>query len=105
MTKVALFTAAGSGMGAEAARHLHEQGYEVAILSSSGKGEALAQELGGVGYTGSNQEQMDLQALVDKAMDRWGGSTFWSIPRVTDPKATSWKSAMTTGIWEWNTTL
>ncbi|UWQ53852.1 SDR family oxidoreductase [Leisingera caerulea] len=72
MTKVALFTAAGSGMGADAARHLHEQGYEVAILSSSGKGEALAQELGGVGHTGSNLEQGDLQALVDKAMDRWG---------------------------------
>ncbi|MCF6429704.1 SDR family oxidoreductase [Leisingera sp. MMG026] len=72
MTKVALFTAAGSGMGADAARHLHEQGYEVAILSSSGRGEALAQELGGVGHTGSNQEQSDLQALVDKAMERWG---------------------------------
>ncbi|KIC27777.1 SDR family oxidoreductase [Leisingera sp. ANG-M6] len=72
MTKVALFTAAGSGMGADAARHLHEQGYEVAILSSSGKGEALAQELGGVGHTGSNLVQSDLQALVDKAMDRWG---------------------------------
>lgn len=72
MTKVALFTAAGSGMGAEAARHLHELGYEVAILSSSGKGEALAQELGGVGHTGSNLGQKVLQALVDKAMDRWG---------------------------------
>lgn len=72
MTRVAVFTAAGSGMGADAARHLHDQGYEVAILSSSGKGEALAQELGGVGHTGSNLEQKDLQALVDKAMDRWG---------------------------------
>ncbi len=72
MTKVALFTAAGSGMGADAARHLHAQGYEVAILSSSGKGEALAQELGGVGHTSSNLEQNDLQALVDKVMDRWG---------------------------------
>uniref|UniRef100_UPI000B1B06A9 SDR family oxidoreductase n=1 Tax=Leisingera sp. F5 TaxID=1813816 RepID=UPI000B1B06A9 len=60
------------GMGADAARHLHAQGYEVAILSSSGKGEALAQELGGVGHTGSNLEQNDLQALVDKVMDRWG---------------------------------
>ncbi|QDI77650.1 MULTISPECIES: SDR family oxidoreductase [Leisingera] len=72
MTKVALFTAAGSGMGADAARHLHEQGYEVAILSSSGKGEALAEGLGGVGHTGSNLKQSDLQALVDKAMERWG---------------------------------
>lgn len=72
MTKIALFTAAGSGMGADAARHLHAQGYEVAILSSSGKGEALAEELGGIGHTGSNLAQNDLQALVDKAMGRWG---------------------------------
>ena len=72
MTKTALFTAAGSGMGADAARHLREQGYEIAILSSSGKGEALAQELGGIGHTGSNLKQTDLQALVDKAMERWG---------------------------------
>lgn len=72
MTKVALLTAAGSGMGADAARHLHAQGYEIAILSSSGKGEALAQELGGVGHTGSNMDQNDLSALVDKAMARWG---------------------------------
>ncbi|MFW8633787.1 SDR family oxidoreductase [Cribrihabitans pelagius] len=72
MTKVAVFTAAGSGMGADAARHLHEQGYEVAILSPSGRGAALAEELGGVGHTGSNLSPEDLQALVDKTMDRWG---------------------------------
>jgi NAD(P)-dependent dehydrogenase (short-subunit alcohol dehydrogenase family) len=72
MTKVALLTAAGSGMGADAARHLHAQGYEIAILSSSGKGEALALELGGVGHTGSNNDQNDLSAVVDKAMARWG---------------------------------
>jgi len=47
--KVALITAAGSGMGAGVARKLAEQNYKVAILSSSGKGEALAQELGGIG--------------------------------------------------------
>lgn len=72
MTKVALFTAAGSGMGADAARHLNANGYEVAILSASSKGEALANELGGIGHTGSNLETADLQALVDKAMDKWG---------------------------------
>ena len=72
MTKVALITAGGSGMGADAARHLAKQGYEVGILSASGKGEALANELGGVGVTGSNLETSDLQALVDKVMDRWG---------------------------------
>jgi len=72
MTKVAMITAGGSGIGAAAARKLAEQGYQVAILSASGKGEALADELGGVGVTGSNLEPKDLQTLVDKTMQRWG---------------------------------
>lgn len=70
--KVALITAGGSGMGAAAARRLAADGHHVAILSSSGKGEALAQSLGGVGVTGSNQSDADLQRLVDAAMRRWG---------------------------------
>ena len=71
-SKVALFTAAGSGMGADAARFLAAKGYSVAILSSSGKGEALALELGGVGVTGSNRSEEDLRRLVVAAVERWG---------------------------------
>jgi NAD(P)-dependent dehydrogenase (short-subunit alcohol dehydrogenase family) len=67
-----MITAAGSGMGAAIARKLAQDGFDVAILSSSGKGEALARELGGVGVTGSNQSGADLQRLVELAMDRWG---------------------------------
>jgi len=67
-----MITAAGSGMGAAIARKLAEDGFDVAILSSSGKGEALARELGGVGVTGSNQSVDDLQRLVDLTMERWG---------------------------------
>jgi NAD(P)-dependent dehydrogenase (short-subunit alcohol dehydrogenase family) len=70
--KVALVTAGGSGMGAAAARKLAQDGYRVAVLSSSGKGEALAKELGGVGVTGSNQSNEDLRRLVDLAMEKWG---------------------------------
>jgi NAD(P)-dependent dehydrogenase (short-subunit alcohol dehydrogenase family) len=70
--RVALVVAGGSGMGAAAARALHAAGFAVGILSSSGKGEALAQELGGVGVTGSNQNVADLQKLVDAAVQRWG---------------------------------
>lgn len=70
--KVALISAGGSGMGAAAARKLTQDGYHVAILSSSGKGEALAKELGGIGLTGSNQSNEDLQRLVDLTMQRWG---------------------------------
>ncbi|MEM6518522.1 MAG: SDR family oxidoreductase [Cyanobacteria bacterium P01_C01_bin.70] len=70
--KVAIVTAGGSGMGAETARQLAAEDYRVAILSSSGKGEALAQELGGIGVTGSNRSNADLQQLIDKAVDAWG---------------------------------
>lgn len=70
--KVALITAGGSGMGADSARALAADGFKVGILSSSGKGEALAQELGGVGVTGTNKSADDLQNLVDAAMSHWG---------------------------------
>ena len=70
--KVAVVTAGGSGMGAAAARRLAADGFKVAVLSSSGKGEALANELGGLGVTGSNQSNEDLKRLVEGALQRWG---------------------------------
>ena len=70
--KIALITAGGSGMGAATAKRLARDGYKVAILSSSGKGEALAQDLGGFGVTGLNQSTDDLNRLIDGAMERWG---------------------------------
>ena len=72
MDKVAIVTAGGSGMGAACARRLVADGFRVAILSSSGKGEALAKELGGLGVTGSNQSNDDLKRLVDETMQKWG---------------------------------
>jgi NAD(P)-dependent dehydrogenase (short-subunit alcohol dehydrogenase family) len=70
--KVAVVTAGGSGMGAAAAKRLAAEGFKVAILSSSGKGEALARELGGIGVTGSNQSNDDLRNLVDTTISNWG---------------------------------
>ena len=70
--KVAIVSAGGSGMGAGAARELAGRGFRVGILSSSGKGEALAKELGGIGVTGSNRSNDDLRRLVDRVTDRWG---------------------------------
>jgi NAD(P)-dependent dehydrogenase (short-subunit alcohol dehydrogenase family) len=70
--KVAIVTAGGSGMGAAAARRLAKDGFHVAVLSSSGKGEALAKELGGIGVTGSNQSNADLKRLVDATLQKWG---------------------------------
>jgi NAD(P)-dependent dehydrogenase (short-subunit alcohol dehydrogenase family) len=71
-SKVAVVTAGGSGIGAGAARRLAADGYAVAILSSSGKAEALGAELGGLGVTGSNLVPADLERLVETVMDRWG---------------------------------
>jgi NAD(P)-dependent dehydrogenase (short-subunit alcohol dehydrogenase family) len=71
-SKVALITAGGSGMGAEAARKLAAEGFRVGVLSASGKGEALAKELGGIGVTGSNQSNDDLKRLADLVLERWG---------------------------------
>lgn len=70
--KVAMVVGGGSGMGAAAARKLAENGYGIAVLSSSGKGEALARELGGLGFTGSNQSTDDLERFVAAIMERWG---------------------------------
>lgn len=70
--KVAIVTAGGSGMGAAVAKRLAADGYKLAILSSSGKGEALAQELGGIGATGSNQSNDDLQRLTDLTLEKFG---------------------------------
>ncbi|TKT82532.1 SDR family oxidoreductase [Aquamicrobium sp. LC103] len=70
--KVAMIVAGGSGMGADAARRLAADGFSVAILSSSGKGEALARELGGLGFTGSNLSVDDLTRFRDLTLERFG---------------------------------
>jgi NAD(P)-dependent dehydrogenase (short-subunit alcohol dehydrogenase family) len=69
--KVALLIACGSGMGAGIAEELADRGFHLAILSSSGKGEALAKKLGGVGVTGSNLKKKDLQRVVDLTMSEY----------------------------------
>lgn len=71
-TKVAMIIGGGSGMGAAAARKLAADGYQVAVMSSSGKGEALGRELGGLGFTGSNRSTDDLKSFVDLTMQRFG---------------------------------
>jgi NAD(P)-dependent dehydrogenase (short-subunit alcohol dehydrogenase family) len=70
--KVAIVTAGGSGIGAAAARRLAGEGFRIAILSSSVKGKAPAEELGGLGVTGSNLSPADLTRLVDETLGRWG---------------------------------
>jgi len=70
--KVAMIVGGGSGMGAAAVRKLASDGYAVAVLSSSGKGESLGKELGGLGFTGSNRSVEDLERFTKAVLDRYG---------------------------------
>jgi NAD(P)-dependent dehydrogenase (short-subunit alcohol dehydrogenase family) len=74
--KAALVIGGGSGMGAACARRLAADGFAMAVMSSSGKGEALGAELGaqtgGFGFTGSNRSVDDLAAFVDASHTRFG---------------------------------
>ena len=63
MKKVAAFIASGTGMGADSAKYLALKGYDIAIMSSSGKGEKLANDLGGFGFTGSNLIPKDINTM------------------------------------------
>ena len=70
--RVAVVTAAGSGMGAACARELAQRGYRVALMSASGRAGDLAGELGGFGLAGSVTESGDLESLVGETLDRYG---------------------------------
>ena len=70
--KVAVFVAAGSGIGADAAKKLANEGYKIAVMSSSGKGERLAQKYKGIGFTGSNLRNEDLKKFIDLIIKSWG---------------------------------
>lgn len=71
-SKVAIVTAAGSGLGAGIARQLANEGWKVAVSSSSGKGEALGKQLGGLGFTASNEDPAGLERVVKGTLDAWG---------------------------------
>lgn len=71
-TKVAVVTAAGSGIGEACARKLNEQGYTPVLLSRSGSAVAVANELGGDGFEGSVTNPDDLAALVETTYEQYG---------------------------------
>jgi NAD(P)-dependent dehydrogenase (short-subunit alcohol dehydrogenase family) len=70
--KVAIISAAGKGIGAAIAAELVAAGYQVSLLSNAGGALKLAQELGGIGMTGSVTEPSDLVQLVDSTMEEFG---------------------------------
>lgn len=70
--RVALVTAASRGMGAAIARRLVADGYRLALLSRSDGVLALADELGGLGITGSVADPDDLARFVNAALEAYG---------------------------------
>ncbi len=72
MKKVAVLIAAGSGMGADAAKRLAKDGFKIAIMSSSGNGESLANKLNGIGYTGSNLNSNNIEKFIKIVMKKFG---------------------------------
>ncbi|WP_331236309.1 SDR family oxidoreductase [Natronorarus salvus] len=71
-TKVAVVTAAGSGIGEACARRLTGDGYTPVLLSRSGSAVEVANELGGDGFEGSVTDPDDLAALVETTVERYG---------------------------------
>lgn len=70
--KVAIVTAAGSGIGEACARRLHGDGYVPVLLSPSGSAVEVANDLGGDGFEGSVTDPDDLAALVETTHERYG---------------------------------
>jgi NAD(P)-dependent dehydrogenase (short-subunit alcohol dehydrogenase family) len=70
--RVAVIFAAGQGIGAGIARHLAQCDYQVALMSNGGGAEKLADQLGGLGLTGSVTEVQDLERLVELTISTYG---------------------------------
>ena len=70
--RVAVVTAAGSGIGAACARRLAADGYVPVLLSKSGSAIDVANDLGGDGFEGSVTDPDDLAAVIETAHDRYG---------------------------------
>ena len=72
MTKVAIVTAAGRGIGAGIARKLAADGYKLGLLSPGEGVVKLAAELGGIAVRGSVTEPADLDRLVGETTSKFG---------------------------------
>jgi NAD(P)-dependent dehydrogenase (short-subunit alcohol dehydrogenase family) len=69
---VAIVTAASRGMGAAIARRLAGDGYRVSLMSRTPEIRGLAEELDGIGMTGSVTSPSDLETLVSSTLDALG---------------------------------
>lgn len=71
-SRVAIVTAASSGMGEAIARKLAGDGYRVSLMSRSERIHSVADELDGIGMQGSITEPDDLEALVSRTLEQFG---------------------------------
>jgi NAD(P)-dependent dehydrogenase (short-subunit alcohol dehydrogenase family) len=72
MSRVAIVTAASSGMGAAIVRKLHSLNYKLTLMSSSEKIIPIAEEVGATYLQGSVTEIKDLHRLTDLATSSYG---------------------------------
>ncbi len=70
--KVAIVTGSGQGIGRGCAVEMANAGFKVSLMSPSERSVELAEELGGIGRSGSVLDVNDLQELVDCTMAKYG---------------------------------
>jgi NAD(P)-dependent dehydrogenase (short-subunit alcohol dehydrogenase family) len=70
--RVAIVTAAGSGIGEACARELAARDYKIVLISRTDSAAAIATELSGVGIQGSVTKDEDLKRIFELAMESYG---------------------------------
>jgi NAD(P)-dependent dehydrogenase (short-subunit alcohol dehydrogenase family) len=71
--QVALVTGGASGFGAAVARRLHQRGWSVVVADVDGRGEAVADEVGGVFVETDVRDPAASTAAVGVAVETYGG--------------------------------
>jgi NAD(P)-dependent dehydrogenase (short-subunit alcohol dehydrogenase family) len=72
--KVCVITGAGGGMGAEAAAVFTEEGAQVVVADIDAQAAAdVADEVGGLGVQVDVADEVSVQAMYSKAVERYGG--------------------------------